>query len=162
MYVSPHLKHIQNNFKSSANTRSALSFTSKENQNAGMYKQPKEYQNFRKSREEYVENQYEKEEVLKEKKTISLTEYLENKSKHEIIKDITVHETHKVITLKSSVKKEAVEDSYGKINDFWNDLYQFTSDSSEKVHLQWNHHISKESMVKLLKEQLVNYQKLIN
>jgi hypothetical protein len=164
MYVPPHLKQIQKSFKTSSAPKSTFSyFNSKEkpnhsdSQNVGMYKQtnhsmfnssekPKEFQNYR---EDYSE----KEVQPKEKQTISLTEYLENKSKKETIKDITLNETIKMVTLKQSVKKETVEDSFGKINDFWNDLYQFTNDSSEKVHLQWNHHISKESMVKLLKEQ---------
>ena len=157
MYVPPHLKQIQKNFKTSAAPKSAFtsSFANKEKEKPSYsaLQKPKEFQNFRKSREEYVENYPEKEDAPKEKQTMTLSEYLENKSKQETIKDVSQHETHKVITLKSSVKKEAVEDSYGKINDFWNDLYQFTTDSSEKVHLQWNHHISKDSMVKLLKEQ---------
>jgi superfamily II RNA helicase len=156
MYVSPHLKQIQKNFKSSDAPKSAFSsFTSKDNQNVGTYKQPNHsmFNNSRKPREEYVDKYSEKEEVPKEKQTKSLTEYLESKPKQEIVKDITVNDTFKIVTFKPSVKKEAVEDSYAKINDFWNDLYQFSNDSSEKVHLQWNHHISKESMVKLLKEQ---------
>ena len=176
MYVSPHLKQIQKNFKTSAAPKSAFSsFTSKEkpnhsdnqnvgtykqpnhsdNQNVGTYKQPNNsmFNNSRKPREEYVDNYSEREDLPKEKQTKSLTEYLETKSKQEVIKDITLNDTFKVVTFKPSVKKEAVEDTYAKINDFWNDLYQFTTDSTEKVHLQWNHHISKESMVKLLKEQ---------
>ena len=143
MYVSPHLKQFQTSFKSSAIPKNGFSsFSSKE--------KPKEYQNYRK-KEEYVEERVY--EVPKEKEVKSLTEYLESRSKQEIVKTISENETFKIITLKPSIKKEANVDSYGKINDFWNDLYQFTTDPAEKVHLQWNHHISKESMVKLLKEQ---------
>ena len=157
MYVPPHLKQIQKTFKTSAAPKNVFSsFTSKEQQNVGMYKEQNHFDqsnHYRKQREEYVDNYSEKEELPKEKQTKSLTEYLESKSKQEVVKDINLNDSFKVVTLKPSVKKEAVEDTYAKINDFWNDLYQFTTDSNEKVHLQWNHHISKESMVKLLKEQ---------
>ena len=142
MYVPPHLKQIQKNFKTSTIPKST--FSSFSNQNS---EKPRE---FKKSKPEFMEEIYSE----PKDKTKSLTEYLENKSKvAEPIKNIGVSDTFKIVNLKASVKKETVEDSYGKVNDFWNDLYQFTVDPSEKVHLQWSHHISKEAMVKLLKEQ---------
>jgi hypothetical protein len=51
------------------------------------------------------------------------------------------------------LKKEKVEDNFSKNTELWNDIYQFTVDPSEQVHLLWNHSISNDSMVKLLQEQ---------
>lgn len=145
MYVPPHLKQIQKNFKTSTIPKST--FMSFSNQ---VSEKPKEFRDYSKSKQEFIEDFYT--EPKDTKKT--LTEYLETKSKTEQpIKTIGVSDKFKIMTIKTSAKKETIEDSYGKVNDFWTDLYQFTSDPSEKVYLQWNHHISKESMVKLLKEQ---------
>jgi hypothetical protein len=80
---------------------------------------------------------------------LSLSEYNKQQSLKKIVKPIS-GATSTTINLQSTKNIDNKECSTEKPTEFWNDIYNFSSD---KEALYWNHSLAKETMIKLLHEQ---------
>jgi hypothetical protein len=80
---------------------------------------------------------------------LSLSEYKKQQSIKKPVKTIS-GATSTTIHLQSTKNIESKECSTEKPTEFWNDIYNFSSD---KEALYWNHSLAKETMIKLLQEQ---------
>jgi hypothetical protein len=162
MYTPPHLKHFQNApsgnnsaLNRQSNNSGNNSALNRQSNNSGYSNSPlSKMFSADKHGQQQLHTYVPKSNHESKPKQLSLSDY--NKQvqtkKNTIVK--TMDGPARVIKLTEvKVDDVDVDKLYSKPTDFWSDIYNFTKDPEQKVHLLWNHSLSKESMIKLLQEQ---------
>ncbi len=155
MYVPPHLKKFQSMFQSGQNGGKALPPPFPVNKNEPTYRS-----NYKNKKEEFVDPKEEEEKRKEIQKKLEMEKKkVEVEKCRELLKELKQTGSRTLVIKQEEKEEEEKDMPFSKPNDFWYDIYNpekyelYGEKDVSYDRLIWNHAISKQSMVKLLKEQ---------